>query len=149
MTRFARQVCSAVLQLVVLLVFSALLTPQETQPTRDDLKFRTAVAHYDSKQYAAAQRELEPLLARQPESFEINQLLGLALAAQGLDGRAITYLEKAARLNSRSSAAHSVLAASLTRLARPSEAETEFKKAVALEPGSFDTTTNLGELHAR
>ena len=71
-----------------------------------DRAFQSATAHYETKKYAEAQKELEPLLARLPNSFEVNELMGLVYAAQGLDEKANRYLKAATRLKPNDAAAH-------------------------------------------
>jgi tetratricopeptide (TPR) repeat protein len=111
-------------------------------------EFQSAVAHYEAKQYAQAQRELEPLVARLPSKFEVNELMGLVYAAQGEDKKATPFLRKAVRLNPRSAAARSTLAANLVRRGQNPLAEAEFKKAVELAPEDYDSNHNLGEFYA-
>ena len=112
-----------------------------------DRAFQSATAHYETKKYAEAQKELEPLLARLPNSFEVNELMGLVYAAQGLDEKANRYLKAATRLGPNDAAAHTNLAVNLVQLRKESLAEVEFKKAVELEPQSFDANHNLGEFY--
>jgi tetratricopeptide (TPR) repeat protein len=70
---------------------------QKSQPDLDRA-FQSAAAHYKAKEYAEAEKDLEPLLARFPNSFEVNELMGLVYAAQGLDQKANRYLKTATRL---------------------------------------------------
>jgi len=112
-----------------------------------DRAFQSATAHYETKEYGEAQKELEPLLARLPNSFEVNELMGLVYAAQGLDEKANRYLKAATRLGPNDAAAHTNLAVNLVQLRKESLAEVEFKKAVELEPQSFDANHNLGEFY--
>src|SRR5882762_10835404 len=95
-------------------------------------QFQAAVAAYQAERYGEAQRELIPLLAANPNSFEINELTGLVYVALGQDEKAHAYLLTAVRLNPGSAAAHTTLAANLVRLHR--NAEAEFRKVVELEP---------------
>jgi len=94
-----------------------------------DRAFQSATAHYETKEYAEAQKELEPLLARLPNSFEVNELMGLVYAAQGLDEKANRYLKAATRLKPNDAAARTNLAVNLVQLRKESLAEAEFKKA--------------------
>lgn len=114
-----------------------------------DREFQSAVAHYEARQYAEAQKELELLAARLPDNFEVSELLGLVYAAQGEDQKANPYLEKAARLHPDSGAARTNLATNLVRLGKDDMAMSELRKAVELEPANFDANHNLGEFYAR
>src|SRR5882762_5139377 len=109
--------------------------------------FKAAVAAYQAERYGEAQRELIPLLAANPNSFEINELTGLVYVALGQDEKAHAHLLTAVRLNPGSAAAHTTLAANLVRLHRNAEAEAEFRKVVELEPRSYDANHNLGEFY--
>jgi tetratricopeptide (TPR) repeat protein len=121
---------------------------QKGQPDLDRA-FQSATAHYEAQDYAEAQKELEPLLARLSDSFEVNELMGLVYAAQGRDDEANRYLKNATRLKPNDPAAHTNLAVNLVHLGKNSLAELEFKKAVDLEPGSYDANHNLGEFYIR
>ena len=68
---------------------------QNSQPDLDRA-LQSATARYEAKDDAEAQKELEPLLARFPNSFEVNELTGLVYAAQGQEDEANRYLENAA-----------------------------------------------------
>ncbi len=114
-------------------VFAALLAclaaaaagPQQSQDL--DREFKAAVAQYDSGRYAEAATQLENLVREAPESFEVRELLGLV----------------------NSTPARTNLAANLARLGKFDLATEQFKKAVELEPRSFDTNHNLGESYVR
>jgi Flp pilus assembly protein TadD len=121
---------------------------QKSQPDLDRA-FQSATAHYEAKEYAEAEKELEPLLARLPNSFEVNELMGLVYAAQGLDEKANRYLKTATRLKPNDAAARTNLAVNLVHLGKDSLAEVEFRKAAELEPQSFDASHNLGEFYVR
>ena len=106
---------------------------QNSQPDLDRA-LQSATARYEAKDYAEAQKELEPLLARFPNSFEVNELTGLVYAAQGQDDEANRYLENAARFKPKDPTAHTNLAVNLVHLGKDSLAEVEFRKAVELDP---------------
>ena len=90
---------------------------------------------------------LEALLPHAPNSFELQELLGLVYSAQQQDAKASEHLEKAARLNSTSAAAKTNWATVLIRMGNLPSAETQFRLALALEPHNFDANHNLGELY--
>ncbi len=136
--------CCASLQLAV-------AQPQKSPPGAPDLDriFQLATAHYQAKEYAEAQRKLEPLLGRLPDSFEVNELMGLVYAAQGQAEKANRYLKNASRLKPNDPAGRINLAVNLVHLRRDALAEVEFKKAAELVPYSFEANHNLGELYVR
>jgi len=121
---------------------------QNSQPDLDRA-LQSATARYEAKDYAEAQKELEPLLARFPNSFEVNELTGLVYAAQGQDDEANRYLENAARFKPKDPTAHTNLAVNLVHLGKDSLAEVEFRKAVELDPESYGANHNLGEFYIR
>jgi tetratricopeptide (TPR) repeat protein len=112
-----------------------------------DRKFQSALAHFNSGQYAAAQRELESLVKALPKSFEVQELLGQVYSAEGQEEKATAPFEQAVRLRPESGPARNNLAANLARLGKMSLAEKEFKKVVQLEPESFEANRNLGAFY--
>lgn len=88
-----------------------------------------------------------PLARSNPDSFEINELLGVVLVAQGEDAKANPILQKAVRLRPQIAEARTTLAANLLRLRRTAEAESQFRKVVELYPNSYDANHNLGEFY--
>jgi tetratricopeptide (TPR) repeat protein len=110
-------------------------------------RFLSALAAYKAERYAAAQRELEPLVKSAPASFEVNELLGLVYVAQGKQSEANRFLAKAVQLKPRVAEARTALATNLLALHRVDDAELQFKKAVQMEPQSYDANHNLGEFY--
>jgi len=112
-----------------------------------DQRFLAALRAYKAQQYAAAQNQLEPLVQKNPGSFEVNELLGLVYAAQGERPKANRFLAKAVRLHPNLTEARTALATNLLALHRLDEAETQFKKVVELTPHGYDSNHNLGEFY--
>jgi type IV pilus assembly protein PilF len=112
-------------------------------------KFQSALAHFNARDYLAAQQELEGLVKSLPNSFEVQELLGLVYSAEGQDEKAAAPLERAARLSPKSGEARNNLAMNLARRGKTQLAEQEFKEVVGLEPGSFDANRNLGSFYLR
>jgi tetratricopeptide (TPR) repeat protein len=110
-------------------------------------QFQSAVAYYQHQQYARAGQVAGRLLQQVPNSFDVNELMGLIYAAQYKPAHASRYLAKAVRLKPGSAEARMYLAATLTALHQYARAEGEFKKAVELEPAGYDTNHNLGEYY--
>src|SRR5215467_5826322 len=109
--------------------------------------FQQAVAQYEAGRYREAAAQLEQLATEVPESFEVNELLGMTYAAQSEHVRASVYLAKAVRLKPNDVAARSNLAASYAQLGKLNEAQEQFSKAAELAPNNFDTNHNLGEIY--
>jgi tetratricopeptide (TPR) repeat protein len=118
-------------------------------PEALDRKFQSALAHYNSQQFTAAQQELEALDKAVPNSFDVLELLGLVYSAEGQDQKATAPLEQAVRLRPDSGEARNNLATNLARLGKTSLAEKEFQKVAELEPTSFDANRNLGAFYAQ
>jgi tetratricopeptide (TPR) repeat protein len=110
-------------------------------------RFQSALAHYNSRQYAAAQQELESLQRDSPHNFDVEELLGLVYSAEGLDEKATPRFQEAVRLKPDSGPARNNLAMNLAGLGKAQLAEAELKKVVELEPASFDANHNLGEFY--
>jgi len=114
-----------------------------------DRKFQSALAHFNSGQYAAAQQELEALARALPHSFDVQELLGLVYSSEGQEEKATAPFQQAVRLRPESGPARNNLATNLVRRGKTSLAEKEFKKVVELEPESFDANHNLGAFYLR
>ena len=127
----------------------SLAPAQDSQNENLNGEFQSAAAAYDAGHYAQAAAQLEQLLPRVPDSFEVNELLGQAYASLSQDAKAIEHLEAAVRLKPDSAPARENLAASLAHSGKTQLAEEQFRKALALEPQDFDANHNLGEFYAQ
>jgi tetratricopeptide (TPR) repeat protein len=116
---------------------------------RLDRQFQAAVAQYESGRFPEAAAALESLLREVPESFEVQELLGLVYSAQSQDAKAAEHLERAVRLKPDSAAARTNLATNLVRREKLALAEEQFKKALEFEPQNYEANHNLGELYVR
>jgi len=116
---------------------------------RLDRQFQAAVAQYESGHLLEAATALEVLVREVPESFEVQELLGLVYSAQYQYGKARGHLEKAVRLRPGSASARMNFAINLTQLGKLQSAEAEFKRALEFEPKNYDANHNLGELYVR
>ena len=114
-----------------------------------DQQFQAAVAEYEAGRYAQAATALEALVREVPESFDVQELLGLVYSAESQDGKASVHLAKAVRLKPDSASARMNLGINLVRTGKLQPAEAEFKKAAELEPDNYDANHNLGELYVR
>jgi tetratricopeptide (TPR) repeat protein len=138
------------LSAALVLRISSFAMAQAPVPQQDlDREFQQAVADYEANKFAEAAKQLEPLARAVPNSFEVQELLGLVYAAQSLNAKANEHLEKAVQLKPDSAAAHTNFATNLLRLGKADLAEQHFKKAVMLAPGDYDANHNLGEFYVR
>ena len=135
--------------LLALLACVPLASPVLAQQKDLDRQFQSAVDLYEAGRYPEAQQQLERLGRELPQSFEIQELLGLVYAAQSQNDKANGHLERAVQLNPNSATAHTNFGNSLVVLGKPDMAEAQFKRAVALAPQDYDSNHNLGELYAR
>ena len=125
-------------------------TPAARAQKQDlDAEFKAAVAQYESRKYPEAATQLEKLVREVPESFEVQELLGLVYAAQSQNDKANDHLEKAVRLKPDSATARTNLGNNLLRLGKLDLAEQQFKRAAALAPQDYEANHNLGEFYAR
>ena len=136
----------AVLNLAAL---AFLTTPAGAQKQDLDREFKAAVAQYEAGKYAEAATQLEKLVREVPESFEVQELLGLVYAAQSQYEKANAHLEKAIRLKPDSATARTNLGNNLFRMDKLALAEQQFKKAAALAPREYEPSHNLGEFYVR
>jgi tetratricopeptide (TPR) repeat protein len=140
---------------IVVLTFLLLATAEcvsAAAQSRDqelNREFQSAVAHYNAGKFAEAAAELESLVHQSPETFEVQELLGLVYSAQSQDAQANPHFEKAVRIKPESVPARTYLATNLARLGKSELAEEQFKKAAELDPQNFDTNHNLGEFYVR
>ena len=114
-----------------------------------DREFKEAVSKYEAGKYPEAAAQLEKIVREVPDSFEVQELLGLVLAVQSRNDEANDHLEKAVRLKPDSSSARTNYANNLLRLGKTELAEQQFKKAASLSPGDYDANHNLGEFYVR
>jgi len=121
----------------------------QTQSERWQHDFQAAVAAYASKRYVDAERRLQPVIAAQADSFEVNELAGLVYVAEGHDEKANFYLRRAVCIKPKDVAAVTELAANLIRLHRNTEAEVELRSAVGLQPAGNEVNHNLGEFYVQ
>ncbi len=125
-------------------------TPAARAQKQDlEAEFKAAVAEYESRKYPEAAAQLEKLVREVPESFEVQELLGLVYAAQSQNDKANEHLEKAVRLKPESATARTNLGNNLLRLGKFDLAEQQFKRAAALDPQDYEANHNLGEFYAR
>jgi len=134
--------------LLSLFVTDAVVSAAQTKPAQQlNREFQIAVSQYDAGHFAEAAARLEELSRRIPESFEVQELLGLAYSAQSQDTNATDHFEKAVHLKPNSAPARTNLATNLMHLKKVVPAEAEFRRAVELEPRNFEANHDLGEFY--
>ncbi len=114
-----------------------------------DRNYKQAASQYESGNLAEAATLLEKIVHQAPDTFEVQELLGLVYAAQSQNERANLHLEKAVHLRPDSSIARTNFANNLLHLGKLDLAEQQFKKAVILAPKDYNANHNLGEFYAR
>ena len=142
---------------VLLIVFVSLLfltataagSAQTTEDRQLDREFQAALSQYNAGHLVEAASELENLSRQVPQSFEVQELLGLVYAAQSQDAKATDHFEHAVRLQPKSAPARTNLATSYVHLGKTVSAEAQFRKAVELEPRNFEANHDLGEFYVK
>lgn len=132
-----------------LLAWATFARTENEQKSELDRQFQSAVAQYDAGKFVEAASQLEDLLPRVPNSFEVEELLGLTYSSMSQDAKAIKHLEAAVRLKPDSVAARTNLATSLSRSGNAELAGVQFRKAFELEPRDYTANHNLGEFYAQ
>jgi tetratricopeptide (TPR) repeat protein len=135
--------------LLVLFAYGIMVPAVYAKQQDLDRDFKAAVGLYEAGKYPEAAAQLEKLVREVPESFEVQELLGLVYSAQSQDTRATQHLQKAVTLKPDSAPARTNLATNLARLGKTELATEQFRKAVELDPQNFETNHNLGEAFAR
>ncbi len=138
----------AVLGCLLICADSVIAQDNQDNPSQKlDHQFQSAVAQYNAGQFAEAAAQLENLLPRVPNSFEVQELLGLVYASQSQEAKAVEHFQAAVRLKPDSGAARTNLAASLLHAGKPELALEQFRKALQFEPQDYDANHNLGEFY--
>lgn len=143
------RVCSIASALLALFAYGTVAPPAYAEQKDLDQDFKAAVGLYEAGKYPEAATQLEKLVREVPESFEVQELLGLVYSAQSQNARATQHLQKAVTLKPDSAPARTNLATNLARLGKTELAAEQFRKAVELDPQNFETNHNLGEAFAR
>jgi len=123
------------------------MSAQDNNAQKLDREYRSAVANYEAGRYADAAAQLEELLPRVKNSFEVHELMGQVYASLSQDAKALEHLETAVRLRPDFGPARENLGTILNHLGKTEQAGEEFRKALALEPENFDANHNLGEFY--
>ena len=136
------------LALIGTILTCTILSPaQDPQKQKLDREYQSAVSDYDAGRYSAAADQLERLLPYAPNSFEIQELLGLVYASLSEGAKAEQHLKTAVQLKPDSAVARTNLGTSLLHEGKTALAGEQFNKALQLEPQSFDANRNLGQFY--
>lgn len=103
---------------------------------------------YDRGDPEKAISVLTDYLREHPDNFDASELMGLCLVAEKRFGDAKQFLATAVRENPDFALARANLATDLAELNEADGAETQFKKALALDPGGAELNHNFGEFYA-
>ena len=114
-----------------------------------DRQYQSAVADYEAGHYASAADQLEKLLPYAPNSYEIHEFLGLAYASPERIRELWITSRQQSNCGRISAEARTNLGASLLHSGKAALAGEQFRKALALEPQSFDANHNLGEYYVQ
>lgn len=135
--------------LLLLVIIECISAAAQNRDQELDREFQSAVAHYNAGKFAEATTELENLVRQSPETFEVQELLGVVYSAQSQNAQATSHFERAVHIKPDSAPARTYLATNLVRREKLELAEEQFKKAVELAPQDFDMNHNLGEFYVR
>lgn len=111
----------------------------------DNQSFQRAMQALNAGDAATAQPLLEALQRRHPESFEINESLGLLYAGTGNLQAATPMLRAAASENPQSDVAHANLGTALLKTGHTEDAARELAEAARLNPANAATEEALGQ----
>jgi len=99
----------------------------------------------DQKRFDCAATAFASAFRLQPKSASLAYLWGLSLCSAGQDDRALAPLNQAIRLDANDIRPHLVLAALLGRMKKTSEAEEEWRAALAIDPDSAPALDSLSQ----
>jgi tetratricopeptide (TPR) repeat protein len=97
------------------------------------------------EEFACAAKSFASAARLQPDSVSFAYLWGLSLSSAGHDAEALAPLQQAVRLDPSDIRPHLALGAALDRLHRTTDAEAEWRSALAIDPGSTPALDNLSQ----
>ena len=106
-----------------------------------------AVDHFRAGRYDESAKICIGLLANNPDSAEINHLLGVIRYQQGNSTEAIALLTRAVAAPNATAEMHNNFGAVLKQLGRAEEALLAFNRALVLRPNYADALNNLGVMY--
>jgi tetratricopeptide (TPR) repeat protein len=120
-----------------------LCTVSATAQANLDNQFQSAVAQYKAGHFAQAAAQLEDLLPRAANSFEVHELLGVVYAAQAQPSKAIEQLQAATRLKPGDFDANHNLGELYIQTGKIAEAIPSLEQAQQIDPSSYDNGYDL------
>jgi predicted Zn-dependent protease len=122
-----------------LLLFTVLANAQSNL----DQQFQSAVAQYNAGHFAEAAAQLEDLLPRVPNSFEVHELLGLVYASESQDTKAVEQLQSAVHLKPADFQANHNLGELYIKMGKIAGATPFLEQAQRINPSSYDNGYDL------
>ncbi|HEV2913877.1 MAG TPA: tetratricopeptide repeat protein [Pyrinomonadaceae bacterium] len=101
-----------------------------------------------SSRYGDALREVDKLLARDPEAADLHALKANVLEQRGLIMESLDEIKRAVALDPKNAMYHFSLANSLTRLGRLDEAAFEFNQAIQLDPNTLSYRLQIANFYS-
>ncbi|MFH1574647.1 MAG: tetratricopeptide repeat protein, partial [Acidobacteriota bacterium] len=118
-------------------------------PPQAVAEFQQAVRFFEQGRYSQALELLTALEKAHADSFDVQQLLAIALDLAGKPAEANRHFRQAVALRPRSVQARANLGTSYVRIGKTEEAIAEFRKALELDPGNATANFNLGTILLR
>ncbi|MFN9096605.1 MAG: tetratricopeptide repeat protein [Alphaproteobacteria bacterium] len=113
-------------------------------PRTAQQQFAEALALLQAQQFAAADAAFQALLKRQPRSFDVLHLGGIAAVQAGRPEEGVTLIRRALAINPRHADAYSNHGSALIRLGRYDEALSSLDRGLALNPKAANLHHNRG-----
>jgi protein arginine N-methyltransferase 7 len=106
-----------------------------------------ALDHFRSGRYEESAEICQTLLAGNPDSAEINHLMGVIRFHQGKPAEGVVFLKRAVAVPNASAEMHNNYGAVLNQLGQVEEAINALNRALALKPNYADALNNLGVIY--
>lgn len=113
----------------------------------DKAKLQNAIIAHQAGDIQLAKKIYEELLNTEPDNTEVLHLSGLLTAQTGQFEQALTYLQRAIKVNSGVALYHNTLGNILKELKQFSTAEEHYKHALVLDPAYNEAHNNLAGLY--
>jgi len=113
-------------------------------PDAPEQSIETAGRHYRARDYPAAARVCDAILAQRPRDFDALHLRGVLLLAEEKPAEALDFLQRAAEQRADIAQVQFNIGNALLALKRNAEAVDAFRRTLALRPDDPDVLNNLG-----
>jgi tetratricopeptide (TPR) repeat protein len=111
---------------------------------RADAFFKQGLTHHQAGRLAEAEQAYQQALKLNPHHADSLHLWGVIAAQTGQPQIAVERISKAIEGNAKADSYHCNLGLSLANLGRFDEAEAAYRRALAINPGSYEALNNLG-----